>query len=503
MLSAEEFLARWQAAEEDRKAIARYLAFVEGAGLEEQDLYRQELLDLYRTCRLRGGEGAIVRFLTLFVALREDLGPAAAPSLELRPRRFKDYRCPLIEEYLGGRQGLAAEALRLDGALLSLRLGRHTADLVSADFADPEVIAGSGGRLQMLGAKRSQVEVAYRFYRLQLDAAGVAEARQEALLLPLSPPPEEAMPQGVSPHLSAYLEYRRALGLGSWRDQAFELRRFETWTTERYPELADGDGFLDTLLLGEEEVLSYRDYLAERDGMSERTQSFRLSHLRTYLRWLRKQGLAGYGVLRPLARVSRRTETPVTVWDPAMLRALRDAVRRRPPLVRCAIGLLVTTLCRGQELYDVKVDDLDLEGTQIRYEGKGRGSQERWVPLASTGLLADLRTYLAQRPSPERPCERALFLLPNGRPLTAADLRREFREVCKEAGIEGNWTPRVLRRTGATMLAQEGIDTLVRTRIMGHQDLRSQDYYVKNDFAKAAARLFAKAEAYEDPLADE
>ena len=410
VLSAEEFLARWPGAKEDRQAIARYLDFAKGAGLEQQSLCRQELLDLYRMCRLRGGEEAIVRFLALFAALRADLGPGVAPSLELRPRRLGAYRCPLVEEFLNGGRGLAAEALRLDAALLSLRLGQPAAELLPADFAQPDVISGCGKRLQMLGATRSQVMVSYRFYRQQLDARGVADREQERLLRTLSPEREDAMPRGVSPQLATYLEHRRALGLGTWRDQAFELRRFETWVTERYPELADGDGFLDTLLLGEEEVLSYREHLDEREGMCERTQSFRLSHLRTYLRWLRKQGLAGHGVLRPLFRVSRRADKEVTVWDASMLRALRDALRHRPPLLRCAIGLLVTTLCRGQELYDLKVDDLDLGGAQIRYEGKGRGSQERWVPIASTLLLADLRTYLAQRPRAERACEQALFL---------------------------------------------------------------------------------------------
>ena len=444
-----------------------------------------------------------MQFLELLAALRRDLAELALPMLSVRPQRPRRANaCPLVEEFLGGRQMSIHKELYLGAGLLALQIGRSAAELTPADFAREDVVKACARRLAAHGACRTQRRSAYRFYRAQLEAAGVGSSMQEAILQPLAAEKSEQMPRGVSPTVATYSEYRRALGLGTWRDKAREMRRFETWVTERDPSTIGEDGHLDTQLLTADHVAGYRSFLADR--VQKKTLSFRLSHLRTYLRWLRRNGLVDAQVLRPLRRISERPKhkMTVTVWEIETLRKFRDVVvHTQTPLVRCAIGLLVVTICRSQELYDLRLQDLDLVGAQIRYHGKGRGSHERWVPITSSLLLADLRAYLAERPVPQDPLEEALFLEPDGRPLTSATLRCAFRQICHDAGIEGRWTPRVLRRTGATILQEKGVDTLLRAQIMGHRDLRNQEHYVRNDFEHSARRLLAREEAYEDPTA--
>lgn len=503
VLSAEEFLGRWQGGEEGRRAIRRYLDLAFGADLAERDLYRQEFFDLYRMSGFAGGEEVIVQFLELLAALRRDLAELPLPMLSVRLRRPRRANaCPLVEEFLGGRQMSIRKELYLGAGLLALQVGRSMAELTAVDFAREDVVKACAMRISAQGASRAQRRAAYLFYRAQLEAAGVGSRMQEAILQPLAEEKSEQMPRGVSPTVATYIEYRRALGLGTWRDKARELRRFETWVTECDHGTIGEDGHLDTQILTADHVAGYRSFLADR--VQKITLSFRLSHLRTYLHWLRRNGLVDAQVLRPLRRVSERSKRKkkVTVWEIETLRKFRDVVvRSQTPLVRCAIGLLVVTVGRAQELYDLRLQDIDLVGAQIRLQGKGRGSHERWVPITSLRLLADLRAYLAERPRPQKPGEEALFLLPDGRPLTATALRCEFIRLCEQAGIEGRWRLGVLRRTGATMLQEAGVDTLVRAQIMGHRDLRSQEHYVRNDFEHAARRLLAREEAYEDPMA--
>jgi integrase len=67
--------------------------------------------------------------------------------------------------------------------------------------------------------------------------------------------------------------------------------------------------------------------------------------------------------------------------------------------------------------------------------------------------------------------EHLLFLTRNGKPLGPHNVRRTFREILRNAGLEGMGTaPHAFRRTGATLLANE-LGMQAAADVLGHLDV--------------------------------
>jgi site-specific recombinase XerD len=86
---------------------------------------------------------------------------------------------------------------------------------------------------------------------------------------------------------------------------------------------------------------------------------------------------------------------------------------------------------------------------------KARGSS----PLSSTG----------QRPIA------ILFTTSVGTPLDASHVRRDFRALCKKAGIEGAWAPRELRHTFVSVMSETGVAVEEIAHLAGHTSSRTTE----------------------------
>ncbi len=83
-------------------------------------------------------------------------------------------------------------------------------------------------------------------------------------------------------------------------------------------------------------------------------------------------------------------------------------------------------------------------------------------------------------------------------PAAAANVRREFRSVCKRAGIGGNWTPRELRHSFVSLVSSSGVPVEEIARLAGHASSRTTEVVYGRELrpvlttgAKAMDRLFA------------
>ena len=66
--------------------------------------------------------------------------------------------------------------------------------------------------------------------------------------------------------------------------------------------------------------------------------------------------------------------------------------------------------------------------------------------------------------------EHLMFTTSIGTPLDASHVRRDFRALCKKAGIEGVWAPRELRHTFVSVMSVSGVAVEEIARLNG-QDL--------------------------------
>jgi len=95
-----------------------------------------------------------------------------------------------------------------------------------------------------------------------------------------------------------------------------------------------------------------------------------------------------------------------------------------------------------------------------------------------------------------------VFSTRTGAPLDAANVRREFRAVCKAAKIGGNWTPRELRHSFVSLMSSSGVPVEEIARLAGHSNTRTTEVVYRRELrpvlttgAEAMDRLFPNSSA--------
>ena len=92
-----------------------------------------------------------------------------------------------------------------------------------------------------------------------------------------------------------------------------------------------------------------------------------------------------------------------------------------------------------------------------------------------------------------------VFATRTGGALDAANVRREFKAVCRAAGIGGHWTPRELRHSFVSLMSISGVPVEEIARLAGHANTRTTEVVYRRELrpvlttgAEAMDRLFQK-----------
>ena len=90
-----------------------------------------------------------------------------------------------------------------------------------------------------------------------------------------------------------------------------------------------------------------------------------------------------------------------------------------------------------------------------------------------------------------------VFSTRTGTALDAANVRREFRALCKAAKIGEHWTPRELRHSFVSLMSSSGVPVEEIARIAGHSSTRTTEVVYRRELrpvlttgAEAMDRLF-------------
>jgi integrase len=92
-----------------------------------------------------------------------------------------------------------------------------------------------------------------------------------------------------------------------------------------------------------------------------------------------------------------------------------------------------------------------------------------------------------------------VFTTGTGTVLTAGNVRRMFRDVCKRAGIGTDWTPRELRHSFVSLMSDRGITTEEISRLVGHSSTRVTEVVYRHELrpvlrtgAEAMDKIFSR-----------
>lgn len=217
---------------------------------------------------------------------------------------------------------------------------------------------------------------------------------------------------------------------------------------------------------------------------SARTVARKLSALRGFFRYLRRQGVLRHDPMQGLAgpKVPRHLPNFLTVDEVfALLEAPgpEDAFFRRD---RAVMEMLYATGMRVSELTGGNLADYDLENEMVLVRGKG--DKERLTPFGSQAkeaLLAwlpDRAALIAQARSPNT---EALFLGRLGTRLTSRSVERLMLRYGLKAGIDRPVTPHALRHSFATHLLEMGADLRAVQELLGHAGLSTTQQYTHLD----------------------
>jgi integrase/recombinase XerC len=239
-----------------------------------------------------------------------------------------------------------------------------------------------------------------------------------------------------------------------------------------------------------------RSFLGEvyRRGHSRATAARKLASVRTFFRYLRREGVLDVDAAALVATPRREVKIPVHLSEAEMERLVTSPaddgpLQRRD---RAILELFYASGLRLGELAGLDVGDVNLPQQMVRVLGKGR--KERLVPFGGASASA-IRAYLAGRAllvrgaapragtAGRRRRGRAgetrdpLFVNYRGERLSVRSIDRLVRRYAVLSGTRAGISPHALRHSFATHLLQRGADLRAIQELLGHSRLSTTQRY--------------------------
>ncbi len=219
----------------------------------------------------------------------------------------------------------------------------------------------------------------------------------------------------------------------------------------------------------------------------------KLSCLKTYFKFLRKEGIITTNPMAKVMAPKMGKRLPVFVNENKM-ELLFDAVDFGEGFSglrnRLLVELLYCTGMRSSELISVKVGDVDFASNQLKVMGKGQ--KERLIPFARH--LANLiSSYIEQRTLQDLgPGHDHLLVTDKGKPLYPGFVYKLVKKYLTAVTTLEQRSPHVLRHTFATHLSNRGADLNAIKELLGHSSLAATQVYMHNSIEKLK-KVYAQA----------
>jgi integrase/recombinase XerC len=223
-----------------------------------------------------------------------------------------------------------------------------------------------------------------------------------------------------------------------------------------------------------------RGFLAQLHALrqSRATAARKLAAVRTFIRYLRREGVIEDDPGALVATPKRDIRMPAHLSESEMA-ALIDAPAGDTALSRrdrAILELFYASGLRLSELAGLDMDDLNLGGRMVRVLGKG--GKERLVPFNTSAARA-IREYLKDRAAlrASRPGRDPLFVNYRGTRLTVRSIDRLVRRYVAASSARMGISAHALRHSFATHLLQRGADLRAIQELLGHARLSTTQRY--------------------------
>ncbi|HEX5788406.1 MAG TPA: tyrosine recombinase XerC [Woeseiaceae bacterium] len=221
-----------------------------------------------------------------------------------------------------------------------------------------------------------------------------------------------------------------------------------------------------------------------RQGLSSRSIQRRLSAVRTFYRYLRREKKVRQNPAETVSAPRGKKRLPGNLDADTMARLLD--IKGDAPLVvrdRAMLELLYSSGLRLAELIGLDAGDVDLADATVRVTGKG--NRERVVPVGRYAVQA-LTEWNRRRGEFAPAGERALFVSTRGGRISRRAVQARVKYWARRQGIDSRVYPHLFRHSFATHLLESSHDLRGVQELLGHANISTTQVYTHLDFQHLA-----------------
>ena len=211
----------------------------------------------------------------------------------------------------------------------------------------------------------------------------------------------------------------------------------------------------------------------------------KISCLRVFFRYLRKEGVVKLDPLEKVVLPKRKKTLPVFVEEDALVKLLDNysfedsfaGIRNRT-----IIELLYLTGMRRSELIGLRNNDVDLQEGSVKVTGKR--NKQRIIPLVRP-FIKRLEEYIMLRDAELAPENNGWFFITDkGNKLYDKYVYTTVNRYLSMVTTIEKKSPHILRHTFATHMLNRGADLNSIKELLGHANLSATQIYTHNTFEK-------------------
>jgi integrase/recombinase XerC len=229
------------------------------------------------------------------------------------------------------------------------------------------------------------------------------------------------------------------------------------------------------------DMIDVRGFVAEqiKEGMNKTSVSRRLSCIRSFFKFLYKEGYIKSNPAKFVSnpKVPKLLPRFLSVDEVFSLVEKPEGFGFIPVRNKAILELLYSSGLRVSELSGLNIEDLNIKESLIKIRGKGK--KERIVPVGSKAIDA-LKSYIIERMLLKSK-DKALFLNRVRTRLTDRGVRRIVVKYARELAMYGQISPHTMRHTFASHLLQGGADLRAIQELLGHSSLSTTQKYTHLD----------------------
>ena len=210
------------------------------------------------------------------------------------------------------------------------------------------------------------------------------------------------------------------------------------------------------------DILEYLSNQATR-GLKPATTNRQLSAIRAIYNYFISQDMLKTNPARyiPSRKIEQTEPNTIAIND------LEKAYKKADGALHTALGLLLETGIRIQELLDIRKYDLRDNG---RIVINGKGAKQRIV--VTSPELSDELNELSKNKRPEQ-------LIFGGFYYSQRVLRHDIWELLRQTGSQCKQaSPHAIRHTFATEIAKQGENVITLAKMLGHNNIRTTQRYI-------------------------